>query len=96
MWEHVCVVHNILMMEGQTYRLHSTKPVENNPNSGHFDKNGTITERVAKRCQPGINLKQKYIYMQEDEKIYFEHSVLSSQYNSYSLNYSPCCILQAI
>ena len=40
-----------------TYRLQSARPVENNPDSDHFDEDGTITERVAQGRQPWIDLK---------------------------------------
>ena len=40
----------------QTHYFYSNWLVENNPDSDHFDKNGAITQRVTKRCQPGINL----------------------------------------
>ena len=40
-----------------TYRLQSARPVENNPDSDHFDKDGTITEGVAQGRQPWIDLK---------------------------------------
>ena len=40
-----------------THSLYSKRLAENNPDSDHFDDDGAVTERVAKRRQPGIDLE---------------------------------------
>ena len=49
----MAVVQNI-------HSVYSKRFAKNYPDSDHFDKDSAITERVAKRCQPGINL-QDYV-----------------------------------
>lgn len=39
-----------------THSGYSKRFVENTPDSDHFYENSAITQRIAKRCQPGIHL----------------------------------------
>ena len=66
------VYFNIIIGIGQPltvyFNIHVNRPVtdcalecerlvENEPDSDHLDQNSPVAERVAERCQPGVNLK---------------------------------------